>query len=58
MPTFKPEASAAEGAAARVFIRDYGSDEFDKVILAGLVEVGVKYRPQPAAPWWNSGGWH
>jgi hypothetical protein len=22
-------------------MRDYGNDEFDKVILAGLVEVGV-----------------
>jgi len=36
-----PKASTAKGVVARVLVRDYGHDEFDKVILAGLVEVGV-----------------
>ncbi len=36
-----PEASAAEGVVARVLVRDHGHEEFDEVILAGLVEVGM-----------------
>ncbi len=36
-----PEASAAEGVVARVLVCDSRNDEFDEVVLAGLVEVGM-----------------